>query len=146
MSFFFISINIYTQNPDGSLILKVKNGCKTINFILNKHDTIFVDKKNQFTIKIIRCHQGCHPIVNGWLRYNNYPTNNILNISYKSAKSIEIIITKKSNPKKKMKLFYDNIGEWYVESEIRFKKGNYKIDLKKTYVRVVRLKHFDKIK
>ncbi len=135
----FLTVNFgYSQNeqnPDGRLTFYLKDNCgkdivfDDLKYAYNK-GLIIYDKSNNYTIKIKGLKQNNSTSVTN-LKINNVDgiSNFEVDIGWSSQVIIEFIKKRRAKVDT-MIVFFENIYELSAKTEIKFKKGNYKFNVK----------------
>jgi len=119
------------QNPDGVLVFSLKDKNQLIefnavNYNQNK-EFVYYDKSKRYTIKIISFNKNDSKSI------SNFQIKNDEGISYFKLGigwSNKIIVEFTKNKIKTMVVVFENIYGLSAKTEIIFKKGNYKFDVK----------------
>lgn len=126
----FLSIKSFGQNPDSHLTFRLINCNKIITFNKIENDTNVVkDISNKFILKTT----NMTPKDCGFGRLSNYAnTKNEINIDLIWCESIFLEITQKFKKRNEtMKINFEGMYQKSASINLKFRKGNYEINLKK---------------
>ena len=136
--FCLLTIRIsYAQNPDGNLVLNVKDKSKDIKFELLKYthnqNSIIYDKSEKYSIKIKGFKSDKKSsLIN--LRIIDIEGISCFDIELGWTFQISVEITKKIRNKiEVMTVIFDHVYAFSPKTEIRFKKGMYYINVKEFF-------------
>ena len=131
LSFSCLGTSLYSQPTEykGAWEFKIKDGCKTIKFSINKSDTIFVDTESRYQLKIKQCGTKCFSTSGNKIQL----VDGIISFfGVRQIPQIMIEIIDKRNAKEMNIKFLNYKGNSF-SSEFKFKEGNYSVDVNKLF-------------
>lgn len=129
------------QNPDGKMSLSLRDRSNRIDFIINKNDSIFYDKNNEFKLKVYGSLQnGKHFFLytqrqidhsfkhnNGKASFQRDSTKLEVHFNWAGHLKIELEEVKSH---KKMIIDFKNVNDSNFSIDFKFKSGEYTVDIK----------------